>query len=44
MFVPFVDLKREANFCLKEILRSTEDVIKSGFYINGPNVIELGKI
>ncbi len=43
MLVPFVDLKREANICLKEILKSTEKVIKSGHYINGPNVYELEK-
>lgn len=41
MNVPFVDLKREANFCFNELSASFEDVVKSGSYINGRNVIAL---
>ena len=41
MKVPFVDLSREANCCIEELLSSTKEVLKSGFYINGPNVKKL---
>ncbi len=36
--IPFVDLKREANFFLKELISDTEKVLKSGMYINGESV------
>ena len=36
--IPFVDLKREANFFFKELISDTEKVLKSGMYINGENV------
>ena len=36
--VPFVDLKREANFFFKELMNDTEKVLKSGMYINGDSV------
>ena len=35
--IPFVDLKREANFFLKDLISNTEG-IKSGMYINGDSV------
>ncbi len=38
MKVPFVDLSREANLLFSELINSTEQVLKSGIYINGPNV------
>ena len=38
MNIPFVDLKREANFCLNDLIDSFTNVIKSGSYINGPSV------
>ncbi|MDA7501560.1 DegT/DnrJ/EryC1/StrS family aminotransferase [bacterium] len=41
MKVPFVDLKREANFCFDELQHSFERVIRSGNYINGPSVKSL---
>ena len=41
MKIPFVDLKREANFLLDEIKNETEEVIKSGIYINGEKVKNL---
>ena len=40
MKVPFVDLKREAIFCKDELLKATELVINSGYYISGPHVKE----
>ena len=43
MKVPFIDLTREANFLLKEILIETEKVITTGQYINGPKVKEFEK-
>ena len=36
--IPFVDLKREANFFFKELISDTEKVLKSGMYINGESV------
>ena len=36
--IPFVDLKREANFFFKELISDTEKVLKSGIYINGESV------
>ena len=36
--IPFVDLKREANFFLKDLISNTERVLKSGMYINGDSV------
>lgn len=36
--VPFVDLKREANFFFKELISDTEKVLRSGMYINGNSV------
>ena len=38
--IPFVDLKREANFFLEQLLKSTESVLRSGMYINGDCVKE----
>ena len=38
MIIPFVDLKREANFCFDHLADSFANVIKSGNYINGPSV------
>ena len=43
MKIPFVDLKREANFLLDEIKNETEEVIKSGIYINGEKVNKFEK-
>ena len=40
MRVPFIDLSREANFLIEELKKETEDVLKSGIYINGPKVKE----
>ena len=36
--IPFVDLKREANFFFKELISDTEKILKSGMYINGESV------
>ncbi len=33
--IPFIDLKREANFFMPKLLSVTEKVLKSGNYING---------
>ena len=41
MNIPFVDLKREANFCLDELTQAFHQVIGSGIYINGPSVSSL---
>jgi len=41
MHIPFVNLSREAELFLPELLKKTEDVLKSGNYINGRNVKEL---
>lgn len=41
MRVPFVDLKREADFCFDQLVESFGQVIKSGNYINGPSVNSL---
>ena len=38
MHVPFVNLSREANLFFPDLIKSTEKVLKSGIYINGPNV------
>ena len=38
--IPFIDLKREANFFLEQLLKNTERVLKSGMYINGDCVKE----
>ena len=38
MKIPFVDLKREANFLLDDIKNETDEVIKSGIYIDGEKV------
>ena len=38
--IPFVDLRREANFFLEQLLKSTESVLRSGMYINGDCVKE----
>ena len=43
MQVPFVDLSREANSILEEIIQSTRQVISSGIYINGENVKKFEK-
>ena len=40
MKIPFVDLKREANSCIDELMSSTKEVLRSGIYINGPKVKE----
>ena len=40
MKIPFVDLKREANTCIDELITSTKEVLTSGIYINGPKVKE----
>jgi len=44
MNVPFVDLSREANLLFQDLIKSTEQVLKSGIYINGPNVQKFEKI
>ena len=41
MHIPFVNLSREADLFLPELLKKTEEVLKSGNYINGKNVKEL---
>ena len=41
MEVPFVDLTREANTCMNELLKCTKEVLQSGIYINGKCVKEL---
>ena len=41
MNVPFVDLKREANFCFDGLTQAFNQVVKSGIYINGPSVTTL---
>ena len=38
MKVPFIDLSREAEFLFEELKIETEEVLKSGNYINGPKV------
>jgi len=38
MKVPFVDLTREANLILPELMEVTNEVLLSGNYINGPKV------
>tara|TARA_B100000886_G_scaffold339085_1_gene303515 strand:- start:5373 stop:6542 length:1170 start_codon:yes stop_codon:yes gene_type:complete len=43
MNIPFVNLSREADYFLPFLLKKTEEVLKSGIYINGPNVKELEK-
>ncbi|CAE19718.1 pyridoxal-phosphate-dependent aminotransferase [Prochlorococcus marinus subsp. pastoris str. CCMP1986] len=43
MNIPFVNLSREADYFLPLLLQKTEKVLKSGIYINGPNVKELEK-
>ena len=43
MNIPFVNLSREAEHFLPFLLKKTEKVLKSGIYINGPNVKELEK-
>ena len=43
MKIPFVDLKREANFLLDDIKNETEAVIRSGIYINGEKVKKFEK-
>ena len=44
MHIPFVNLSREAELFLPELLKKTEDVLKSGNCINGRNVKELENI
>ena len=44
MKVPFVDLSREANLLFSDLMKSTEEVLKSGIYINGPNVEEFERL
>ncbi len=41
MHIPFVNLSREADLFLPDLLKKTEEVLKSGNYINGKNVKEL---
>tara|TARA_Y100000589_G_scaffold329380_1_gene375718 strand:- start:2444 stop:3562 length:1119 start_codon:yes stop_codon:yes gene_type:complete len=41
--VPFIDLKREAAFFESELISITKEVIRSGIYINGENVLRLEK-
>ena len=41
MKVPFVDLTREAKLLMPDLLKSTEDVLKSGIYIDGLYVQKL---
>ncbi len=41
--VPFIDLKREAAFFESELISTTKEVIRSGIYINGENVLKLEK-
>ena len=43
MNIPFINLSREAEHFLPFLLKKTEKVLKSGIYINGPNVKELEK-
>ncbi len=43
MLIPFINLSREAEHFLPELLGTTEKVLKSGMYINGPNVKTLEK-
>ncbi len=43
MEVPFVDLTREANTCMDELLKCTKEVLQSGIYINGTYVNKLEK-
>jgi len=43
MRIPFINLSREAEHFLPELLGTTEKVLKSGMYINGPNVKTLEK-
>jgi len=43
MQIPFINLSREAEHFLPKLLGSTEKVLKSGMYINGPNVQTLEK-
>ena len=43
MNIPFVNLSREADYFLPLLLQKTEKVLKSGIYVNGPNVKELEK-
>ena len=43
MKVPFIDLTREAKLLMPDLLKSTEDVLKSGVYIDGLYVQELEK-
>ena len=43
MQIPFINLSREAEHFLPELLGTTEKVLKSGMYINGPNVKTLEK-
>ncbi len=43
MNIPFVDLSREANLLFPDLIKSTEQVLKSGIYINGPNVQKFEK-
>ena len=40
MKIPFIDLSREANLLIEELKDETEEVLKSGQYINGPKVKE----
>ena len=43
MQIPFINLTREAEHFLPDLLGMTEKVLKSGMYINGPNVQKLEK-
>ena len=43
MKVPFIDLSREAEFLFEELKIETEEVLKSGNYINGPKVMQFEK-
>ena len=36
--VPFIDLKREAQYFEQDLLNKTEETLKSGIYIGGGNV------
>ncbi len=43
MQIPFINLSREAEYFLPELLETTQRVLQSGMYINGPNVQTLEK-
>ncbi len=44
MEVPFVDLSRESELLMTDLIKSTKQVLQSGIYINGPNVKEFERL